>query len=213
MALKPGLYAITDPELLPGEQVIDGVAAALRGGAVLIQYRDKVNPPSDRRRLATRLLALCRRHRVPLVINDDLELALRIGADGVHLGLEDGNLAAARRRLGPDRIVGATCHGSLRLAQGAAEVPCSYLAFGRFFASSTKAKAPPASPNVLSAGRRYGLPVTAIGGITRDNMAPIVAAGADLIAMVHGLFAADDIEQRARELNEQFHRLRKEFHP
>lgn len=199
-----GLYAITDPTLLPGDRLLAGVEAALRGGIRLLQYRDKTALPDDKRRTATQLLQCCRDYRVPLLINDDLTLATEIGADGVHLGQTDHDLRDARRRLGPDAIIGATCHDSLTLAREACMVPVDYVAFGRFFPSNTKPNAPTASLDLLTNARALGKPVVAIGGITPDNAPQVIDAGADMLAIVHGLFAADDIEARARALSALF---------
>lgn len=194
-----GLYAITSEALCcKPEQLLPAVEAALRGGVVMLQYRDKWNPPPTRLRLARELLETCRAYRVPLLINDDLSLALEIGADGVHLGADDGPLAEARARLGPDAILGASCGDSLVRAQQARAAGASYVAFGRLFASRTKPQAAPASLSTLTAARALGLPVCAIGGITPDNAAQVIAAGADLVAAIDGIFGAPDIEQAAR---------------
>lgn len=199
-----GLYAITDSTLLPGDRLLAGVEAALRGGVRLIQYRDKTAPVVEKRRAATLLLQCCRDYDVPLLINDDLTLAEEIGADGVHLGQTDHDLHDARRRLGPKAIIGATCHDSLTLARRACAVPVDYIAFGRFFPSQTKPDAPTAPLNLLTEARTLGKPVVAIGGITPDNASQVIDAGADMLAIVHGLFAADDIEARARTLSSLF---------
>lgn len=206
--LNPGLYAITDPELLPGTRLFSGVEAALKGGAVLVQYRDKLASPQQQRERAGELLALCRSYGRPLIINDSLELALEIDADGVHLGQEDGSLGQARPALGPDKLLGATCHSSMTLARAAAAAGCDYLAFGRFYSSNTKQRAPVAPLSVLQSARELALPTTAIGGITLNNAAPVVAAGAELIAVVHGLFSASDIEARARQFTQLIHDAR-----
>lgn len=199
-----GLYAVTDPTLLPGDRLLTGVEAALRGGVRLVQYRDKTASPVEKRHMATLLLQCCRDYRVPLLINDDLALAEDIAADGVHLGQTDHDLQDARRRLGPKAIIGATCHDSLELARQACTVPVDYVAFGRFFPSQTKPNAPTAPLDLLAAARALGKPVVAIGGITPDNASQVINAGADMLAIVHGLFAADDIEARARTLSALF---------
>lgn len=209
--LRPGLYAITDSKLLAEDTLVPAVEAALRGGAVLIQYREKNLPRQERLRQATALNESCRTYGVPLIINDDPELALACGAAGVHLGQEDISVAEARCLLGPEAIVGATCHGQLDLAEQAAKQGADYLAFGRFHPSGTKPGAPAAVPEVLAQASRFGLPRTAIGGITLDNGSSLVQAGADLLAVVGGLFSGDmaDIEERARA----FTRLFAEHHP
>lgn len=203
-----GLYVITDPDLLPGEKLYTGVEAALRGGAVLVQYRDKNAAESLRRERAVRLLRICEQYGCPLIINDDPALALEISAAGVHLGQEDTSIAEARQVLGPDRFLGATCHSSMLLARNALDAGCDYLAFGRFFSSRTKQHAPAAALEVLTEARQLGLPLVAIGGLTLGNAKPIIAAGADLLAVVHGLFSATDIEERARQFTQLINEVR-----
>lgn len=198
-----GLYAITDDRLLAG-RLLAAVSAALTGGAVMVQYRNKSGDDARRLTEASSLLALCRRHGVPLLINDDVELALAIGADGVHLGRGDGSLQTARARLGPDAIIGATCHGSLAFAEQAVSAGASYLAFGAMHASATKPDTLPATLDTLTAAQRFGLPLVAIGGISADNAPPIIAAGADYVAVVSDLWTAPDIAARARTFSNLF---------
>lgn len=204
--LRPGLYAVTDSHLLPADRLLVGVEAALRGGAVLVQYREKNAPQPERLKQAQNLATLCANAHVPLIINDDPELARRCGAAGVHLGQSDGSLAAAKRELGDHAIIGATCHADLALASRADGDGADYLAFGRFFNSTTKPDAPMAAPSVLTSSRRYGKPVTAIGGITTDNGESLIHAGADLLAVVGGLFDGDaaTIEERALRFSRLF---------
>ncbi|WP_148861568.1 thiamine phosphate synthase [Marinobacter fonticola] len=196
--LPRGLYAITDPDLLPEDRLVASVEAALRGGAVMVQYRDKQASGTDRLRRARNLLAVCNNAGVPLLINDDAGLAKRVGAAGAHLGQEDGELRAARELLGPDAILGQTCHASLELARTAIHAGADYVAFGRFFPSMTKPGAPAATPDLLQQARQLGRPVSAIGGITLENAPLLVAQGTDLLAVIGGLFGTDDIEARAR---------------
>lgn len=203
--ITSGLYAVTDSTLLPGERLFEAVEAALRGGAVLVQYRDKSGDAARREAEARRLLDLCRSYRVPLLINDDVALALAIGADGVHLGRGDGSIEQARERLGPKAIIGATCHDSLAFAAEAAAAGADYLAFGAFYPSSTKPGAQPAKTATLTVAHvKHDLPVVAIGGITVDNAAPLIAARADLVAVVSDLWTAPDIEARARAYTRLF---------
>lgn len=143
-----GLYAIT-PTTTDDARLLQWVEAALKGGAQLVQYRDKSTDAQRRRQQAEALLALCRKHGRPLIVNDDLQLALDIGADGLHLGREDGDLATARRQLGPTALIGATCHQRLDWAETAVAAGASYVAFGRFFASRSKPQAPPAPLGLL----------------------------------------------------------------
>lgn len=195
-----GLYAITSEALCrqPARLLAD-VEAALRGGAGLIQYRDKWNPPARREELAAALLALCRARDVPLIVNDDARLAARIGADGVHLGAGDGPLAEARRLLGACALIGITCSNSLERARAAASGGADYLAFGRYFPSLTKPDAPPATLDLLRSARsELQLPVCAIGGITPANAPQVIAAGADMVAAVEGVFGASDVQAAAK---------------
>ncbi|AKA22293.1 thiamine phosphate synthase [Pseudomonas chlororaphis] len=201
-----GLYAITDSQLLAGK-FLQYVEAALDGGVTLLQYRDKSDDEARRLREAEALQRLCQRYKTQLIINDDAELAARIGV-GVHLGQTDGPLTPARALLGRQAIIGSTCHARLELAEQAASEGASYVAFGRFFNSNTKPGAPTASLELLDQARtRLSLPVCAIGGITLENAAPLVAHGADLLAVIHGLFGADsaqEVTRRARAFNALF---------
>ncbi|MFK3819079.1 thiamine phosphate synthase [Pseudomonas sp. NPDC089407] len=201
-----GLYAITDSQLLAG-RFLSHVEAALEGGVCLLQYRDKSNDAARRLREAEGLLKLCERYGTQLLINDDAELAARLGV-GVHLGQTDGPLTPARALLGRQAIIGSTCHASLELAAQAADQGASYVAFGRFFNSVTKPGAPAANTDLLEQARaQVKLPIAVIGGITLDNAAPLVAHGADLLAVIHGLFGADsaqEVTRRARAFNALF---------
>ncbi|KKO17296.1 MULTISPECIES: thiamine phosphate synthase [Pseudomonas] len=201
-----GLYAITDSQLLAG-RFLSHVEAALEGGVCLLQYRDKSDDAARRLREAEGLLKLCERYGTQLLINDDAELAARLGV-GVHLGQTDGPLTPARALLGRQAIIGSTCHASLELATQAANEGASYVAFGRFFNSVTKPGAPAANIELLEQARaQVKLPIAVIGGITLDNAAPLVAHGADLLAVIHGLFGADsaqEVTRRARAFNALF---------
>lgn len=194
------LYGITDSQLMPGELLIRGVTAALKGGCQWVQYRDKSLNKTQRLADATRLLKLCHDYNAKLFINDDVQLAKDIGADGVHLGQDDDSPLAARRLLGDKAIIGITCHASLALAQQAINAGANYVAFGRFFRSNTKPDAPPAPLSLLTEARALlgNTPIIAIGGITLENSAIVRAAGANIIAVSHSLFAAPDITQQAQ---------------
>lgn len=185
-----GLYAIT-PDGLRLPQLSERVEAALRGGAVVVQYRAKDAAAEERAAVAQALRALCRRYAARFVINDDLALALAVDADGVHLGADDGDLAAARRALGPDKLLGASCYADFARARAAVAAGVDYVAFGAVFPSPTKPQAAVA-PRALFARCRaeLGVPACAIGGITLDNAPPLLAAGADLLAVISDLFAA-----------------------
>lgn len=202
-----GLYAITDSQLLADDKLLPYVEAALKGGARLIQYRDKSSDQVRRRDEAQALSELCRRHGADLIINDDLELALQLGV-GLHLGQEDGSLAEARQQLGQAAILGGTCHAQLALAERAVLEGASYIAFGRFFNSNTKPGAPAATPELLiEAQRRFTVPVCAIGGVTLDNAPSLIERGASLITVIHALFSApsaEEVERRARAFSALF---------
>jgi len=200
-----GLYAITDPDLLAGEDWLSQVEAAMANGAALIQYRDKSADPVLRRQRAEALLKRCRAHGVPLLINDDVDLVARVGADGIHLGRDDTDLTAARHRLGPGAIIGISCYNQLPRARAAAAAGADYVAFGRFFPSHTKPHAVQAERALLQRARReLDIPLVAIGGITADNGGELIAAGADLLAVIHGLFGQADVAAATRHLTGLF---------
>lgn len=198
------LYAITDSQLLPGDQLFTAVAAALKGGCKLVQYRDKTSDKVRRSFEARNLLALCNQYQAQLLINDDVELAKEVGAHGVHLGQGDTNPVAARIILGNRAIIGVTCHDSLTLAQQAIKDSANYIAFGRFFPSSTKPNARPAPISLINEARQQfsAIPIVVIGGITLENGKQLLDAGADMLAVCHSLFAADDITAQAKKFTE-----------
>jgi thiamine-phosphate pyrophosphorylase len=182
-----GLYAITQTTDKTNDTVVNEVAAAIRGGAVIVQYRDK--NPIDAPDLAAKLLKLCRQHSVPLIINDDVNLAVSIGADGVHLGQDDGSIAQARTQLGPKAIIGVSCYNSVERAIAAQTQGADYVAFGRFFPSSSKPLAAPAQlETLLQAKATLNIPIIAIGGILPENGQSLLDAGADLLAVIGGVF-------------------------
>ncbi len=197
-----GLYAITDG---PRDDLLDVCARVLEGGARLVQYRDKTRDDVRRLAEATRLRELCDRHGVPLIVNDDVELALRCGAAGVHLGEDDGDLASARARLGASAILGVSCYDDIDRARRLAAEGADYLAFGAFFASTTKPLARRATPGLLREARAFGKPLVAIGGITPGNAAPLVDAGADFLAVVSAVFASPDAHAAAHAFASLFH--------
>jgi thiamine-phosphate pyrophosphorylase len=200
-----GLYAITDPQLCPDETLPAQVEQALDGGCRLIQFRDKRPDRAMRRSLAERLLVTCRRHQALLIINDDVQLCREIGAHGVHLGKDDPDPAVARSQLGDAAIIGVSCYNRLELAVRAAEQGVDYVAFGRFFTSRSKPNAAQAEPQLLRQARAaIDLPLVAIGGITPENGAPLIAAGADMLAVIHGVFGQPDIGAASRRICELF---------
>lgn len=194
------LYAITDSHLMPGQKLFNGVEAALVGGCRRVQYRDKSSDGVRRIAEATQLLELCNAFNAELLINDDIFLAQKIGAHGVHLGQTDGNVRDARKLLGDAAIIGVTCHASLELARIAVKDGANYVAFGRFFSSTTKPDAPPAPLSLLGNARQEfaDIPIVAIGGITLENAPSVLAAGATMIAVSFSLFGAVDIQHCAR---------------
>jgi len=191
-----GLYAITAEHHSTPEQLAQAVNAALRGGAKLIQYRAK--SAHDRLAEARLVLAECRAAGVPLIINDDVELAFAINADGVHLGKDDGSVQQARERLGQGAIIGVSCYDSVERALEAQAQGASYAAFGRFFPSASKPNAPCAHlETLIEAKRKLSIPLVAIGGITPDNGKTLLNAGADMLAVIDAVFGTDDPERAA----------------
>lgn len=200
-----GLYAITSEAICAETSLLlRGVEAALRGGTAWVQYRDKKSDATLQRKNAQSLLTLCHQYGAKLIVNDDVELAVAVSADGVHLGRSDGSIAAARKRLGVTALIGASCGNSLEAARTAVAEGVSYVAFGRLFSSRTKPTAPPADLELLMQARALGVAVCGIGGITPANAASVITAGADLVAAVEGVFGATDIEAAARAYTKLF---------
>jgi thiamine-phosphate pyrophosphorylase len=199
-----GVYAIT-PEIPDTSHLLTLCEAALRGGIAALQYREKTGDVALRHEQASELLELSRQYGVPLVVNDDLRLADLIGADGVHLGRDDGSVREARIILGRDKLIGVSCYQSLDLAQEAQRQNADYVAFGSFFPSPTKPQAGRAEAALLlAASNKISLPIVAIGGINVDNAGELIDAGADAIAVISALFDAPDVEVAARCLNALF---------
>ncbi len=199
-----GIYAIT-PDWPDPERVYTAALAALAGGIRLLQLRYKGDAKS-RRALAIKLHSACAAHQAALIINDDLELALEIHAQGLHLGEHDGNLARARARLFPDQILGASCYNRLDLARTAMAAGSDYVAFGSVFDSGTKPNAVRAPLELFAQARELNLPCIAIGGITLDNAQQVFDAGADAVAIISDLFEQEDIQARAAALCALAHR-------
>jgi thiamine-phosphate pyrophosphorylase len=191
-----GLYAITQIKNKTADIIINEVIAAIKGGAVVVQFRDKES--LDAIYLADQLVKVCHEYKVPLLINDDIELAIKVGADGVHIGREDGAISEARDRLGADAIIGVSCYNFVEQAFDAQEQGATYVAFGRFFPSSSKPLATPAELDTLRKAKfLLDIPIVAIGGILPENGGPLLTAGADLLAVIGGLFETQP-EQSAR---------------
>lgn len=198
-----GLYAIT-PDAPQLDGLLTKVEACLLGGARVMQYRNKT-PAAPHRQIATALASLCRQHSAVLIVNDDVELALAVDAHGVHLGRDDGDIAAARQKLGSGRLIGVSCYDSLQRALDAQQAGADYVAFGSMFASPTKPHAPHAPLSLLGDARKHlHIPIVAIGGITLQNAPQAIQVGADAIAVISAVFDAPDVRQAAQDFSELF---------
>ena len=199
-----GLYLVT-PDWDDTGRLLDVTGRALDAGAALVQYRNKTADEALREEQAAALLALCRRHGTPLVINDHVDLCLRLDADGVHVGGLDTPVAAVRAALGPDRIVGASCYGRFELAQAAQDAGASYVAFGGFYPS--KVKVYEVSTPLAIVARAKALlrvPAVVIGGMTAENAKPLVGLGADMVAAISSVYLAPEPYEAAREFTQLF---------
>ncbi len=204
-----GLYVITPSSPPSIDSLHHSAAAAIRGGARVLQYRDKSQDASWRKLAAEGLVALCRAHGVSFIVNDDVALAAAIKADGVHVGQDDAGVAAARAQLGPEAIIGASCYNSLERAAAAVSAGADYVAFGSVFPSSTKPQAVSAPLSLFAAAREFtGRPLVAIGGITAANAGIVRAAGADAVAVIDSVFSAQNIESAAAGIAKQFNEIR-----
>lgn len=200
-----GLYVITDATLIPRDRFMTTVEAAVRGGATMVQLREKMASPEAIIRLGRELLTVTRRYGALLIVNDHPNVAREIGADGVHVGREDPPVAEARALLGPDAIIGASCYGDVARAVAAEQAGADYVAFGTPFPSPTKTKRTDTPLGIFrEAKRQVQVPVFAIGGIAVGNAQQVIAAGADGIAVVSGVFGAADVEAAARALAQLF---------
>jgi thiamine-phosphate pyrophosphorylase len=201
-----GLYAVT-PDLESTADLLSRVRAVLAARPALIQYRNKLAPAGLRRVQAEALLAECRACGIPLIVNDDVELALSIAADGVHVGHDDGDVAQVRGLIGPRMLLGVSCYADLGRARAARDAGADYVAFGAVRSSSTKPEAVRAPLELFARARALGLPLVAIGGITLDNAADVIAAGADMLAVISDVFDAVEPQRRAAAYAELFGRL------
>jgi thiamine-phosphate pyrophosphorylase len=187
-----GLYAIADTSLMSAGDLLNYSERVLAGGARVLQYRDKSSNRMLRRQQAASLAEACRRHAATFIVNDDPTLAEEVAADGVHVGRHDMALGDIRRRF-PGMLIGASCYDSMALAEQALDSGADYIAFGSFFPSPTKPDAVRASLELLRAARRQlAAPIVAIGGITLDNAASLIDAGADAVAVISSVFASPD---------------------
>lgn len=198
-----GLYAVT-PDTADTAALQSMTAAAIRGGAGIVQYRNKTASPALRRTQAQALLEVCNQLGAMLLINDHVDLAAEIDAHGAHIGGDDGTLEQARDCLGDNRIIGVSCYKELARAEAAAKGGADYIAFGSFYASSVKPSAVRAPLSLLGAARGYGLPIVAIGGITPDNAGALITAGADAVAVISALYSAPDITAAAKNFCQLF---------
>jgi len=205
-----GLYAIADSSILAPDVLVSAADAALRGGAQVLQYRDKHNGAVQRTVTARALQELCHRYDVPLIINDDFLLAAAVGAAGVHLGRDDADIRTARAALGEDAVIGLSCYNQLERARVAQAAGADYVAFGSFFSSRTKPQAVPATLELLHTARAaLKIPIVAIGGISAENGATLIEAGADALAVIDAVFNQADIRSSAERFARLFVRITK----
>jgi len=204
-SLQRGLYVITDCVNFDTSGLLHQTGQILEAGVSVLQYRDKAPDTSLRLERAIALQGLSRRYDTVFLINDDVELAARISADGVHIGREDTTYECCRALLGPEAIIGISCYNQVEQALLAQEQGADYVAFGSFFPTTTKNTGIRASPDLLlSARRRLSVPIAAIGGITPENGAGLIEAGADLLAVVSSVYSSDDPRQAVAEFNALF---------
>lgn len=200
-----GLYAITDENLIPETEFTAVIEQALRGGTAIVQYRDKSADEAKRLAQAAALRSLCDQYGAVLIINDDTALAKKVAADGVHLGEHDDSIEKARSALGVEAVIGVSCYNQLDRAVAAQAAGADYVAFGAMFASPTKPQARSASTGLISQARsQLDIPICAIGGIDESNAAGVVKAGADMTAVISGLFAAKNIRRTAETIARLF---------
>ena len=198
---KIGGVCVITPSIADDSELLEKCDAALDGGATLLQYRDKTAPAATRRRRTVLLAALCKKKQTPLIINDSIDLAAQCHAAGVHLGRDDGDITMARKRLGRNALIGATCHNDLAQARSATAAGADYCAFGALFTSATKPQAPRCSVATIRQARILNVAaIVAIGGITAKNAAVAAAAGADAVAVIAAVFNAAEIEKSTREI-------------
>lgn len=200
-----GLYLITDRQLTDKAGLVPAVAQAIQGGARIIQYRNKHANRERKLWEIADLITLCRPLGIPLIVNDEADLAMESGADGVHLGNDDGSIKEARKLLGNEAIIGVSCYNSLDRARMAAGQGADYIAFGRFFPSQTKPDAVHATNGLLTQAKtELQIPIVAIGGVDSSNGKSLVDAGADMLAVIHAVLGATNIQQAAEDITRLF---------
>jgi thiamine-phosphate pyrophosphorylase len=193
-----GLYIVT-PDWDDTDKLLRVSEQALQGGAALLQYRHKTADAAQRRQQAEALLKLCRRYERPFIVNDYVELCIELGADGIHVGGTDASVAEVRAMVGADKIVGASCYGDLELARAAYRAGASYIAFGGFYPSRVKKYPVTTPPDIVTRAKaQIAVPNVVIGGMTQENAAPLIAAGADMVAAISSIYLADDPVAAAR---------------
>jgi thiamine-phosphate pyrophosphorylase len=199
-----GLYLVT-PDWDDTQKMLAATEAGLRGGAAIVQYRHKTASPELRREQASQLLALCRRYGKPFIVNDFVDLCLELDADGIHVGGTDISVAQVRAAVGPSKIIGASCYGSMELARSAHQAGASYVAFGGFYPSRVKKYEVSTPPEIVAqAKKEIPVPNVVIGGMTQENSVPLVAQGADMVAAISSVYFADDPEAAARAFVQLF---------
>lgn len=194
-----GLYIVT-PDWDDTEKLLEVTEQALLGGATVVQYRHKTASPALRREQAQRLQALCRQYNRPFIINDHIDLVCELDADGIHVGGTDDSVANIRALLGPDKIIGASCYGSMEMARDAHKAGASYVAFGGFYPSRVKKYPVTTAPDIIAQARaEIPLPNVVIGGMTQENSVPLIAQGTDMVAAISSVYLAPDPQAAARE--------------
>ncbi len=200
-----GLYVITDPTLCPNDTLIEQVTQALKGGAKIVQFRDKSSSFLAQLTLSKQLKTLCEQYQAYFIVNDNIELAKQSQAHGIHIGKDDQNLITARQQLGKQAIIGVSCYNDVSLALQMERLGADYVAFGRFFPSKTKPNAPQAELNTLKQAKQtLTIPIVAIGGITAENAPELIATGVDSLAVIQGVFAQENIQTAALRIHQQF---------
>ena len=199
-----GLYLVT-PDWDDTQKMLEATEAGLRGGATIVQYRHKTASPELRREQASQLQVLCRRYGRPFIINDFVELAIELDADGIHVGGTDAAVAQVRAAVGPSKIVGSSCYGSMQLARDAYAAGASYVAFGGFYPSRVKKYEVTTPPEIVAqAKKEIPVPNVVIGGMTQENSVPLVKHGADMVAVISSVYMVDDPEAAARAFAKLF---------
>lgn len=200
-----GLYAITDQNMIAPKRFTSRVRQALEGGASIIQYRNKSRHHQLRLEQAENVVALCKEFGALSIINDDIELAKAVQADGLHIGSDDDDVSYARAELGANKIIGVSCYADINLAKQVVSSSADYVAFGSIFSSSTKQQAPISGLDVLQlAKQELSVPIVAIGGINLDNLDSVVATGVDSVAIISGVFATDNVTVSAQQFANAF---------